>query len=125
MDVHFVKITIDTKEESPESIRHVIKLLSNILGEANNNDIFGNQPKSSNLFEDTPKQVAVESRENNSGDLFGNILGNNLAQDKPQANSTTEQQPQQQEVLSIQPDIGQNAVNEEENPEKLKIIEYY
>ena len=129
MVIPFVKITIDTKEESPESIRHVIKLLSNILGEAHNNDLFSNQPKAHNLFEDTPKQAPVESQENSSGGIFGNILGESitpsLSHDKPQPNSAAEQQPQQQEVLSIQPDSGLDSLNEQENPDKLKIIEYY
>ncbi len=41
-----MKITIDTKEDSHEEIRKVIKMLSSLIGER---EIFSNQP---NIFED-------------------------------------------------------------------------
>ena len=54
-----MKITIDTKEDSPEEIRKAIQLLSNLIGEKH-------EDKAGNIFEgDAPKA---------EGSVFGNIF---------------------------------------------------
>lgn len=61
-----IKITIDTKEDSHEEIRRIIRMLSSLVGEK---EVFENKR---NVFEsnDTPQNV------------FGNIFDNNQQENK-------------------------------------------
>lgn len=66
-----MKITIDTKDDSPEEIRKAIQLLSNLIGEkheSQTNNIFDDDTPSNgsvfgNVF-DQPKDPDKESKEN-------------------------------------------------------------
>jgi len=58
-----MKITIDTKEDSPEEIKNIIKMLSSLVG----GNIVTNQP---NIFEDSSPAVTPSTE----GNIFGNIF---------------------------------------------------
>ena len=46
-----MKITIDTKEDSPEDIKKAIQLLQHLIGEKNNDVFSVNSNESSNAFQ--------------------------------------------------------------------------
>jgi len=68
-----IKITIDTKEDSHEEIRRIIRMLSSLVGEK---EVFENKR---NVFEnsDTPQNV------------FGNIFDNNQQENKEEPKEDT------------------------------------
>ena len=59
-----MKITIDTKEDSYEEIRKIIKMLSSLIGEK---EVMTNQP---------------EINEQKTGDAFSSMFGDELKGDK-------------------------------------------
>ena len=69
-----MKITIDTKQDTHEDIKKVIRLLTHLIGDHPTT----NQP---NIFEDSKSDVPSEN-------IFGNILGN--AQEKEPENEEKE-----------------------------------
>lgn len=96
-----MKISIDTKEDSPDSIRHVIKLLSSVIGETS---------KQSNIFEDKPDEGT-----GSTGNVFGDIFGDKNAENKSET-------PAGQAT----PQEGKSAIettDKEETPQ-IQIIEY-
>ena len=62
-----MKITIDTKEDSHEEIRKVIRMLSSLVGEQ---EIMSNQ---GNIFSDNSQN---DSSNNQSADIFGMLNSN-------------------------------------------------
>ena len=63
-----MKIEIDTKHDSPEEIKKVIKMLHHLVGE----HAYSNQP---NIFEDSEPSLGSSSEESGSN-AFLNIFGN-------------------------------------------------
>lgn len=65
-----MKITIDTKEDSPEEIRNIIKMLSSLVGEkeptGSQNDLFSqdSSPQDSTGFVDMFGNSNLEAKEN-------------------------------------------------------------
>ena len=69
-----MQITIDTKQDTHEDIKKVIRLLTHLIGEHPTT----NQP---NLFEDTPTQTKdafsdAPSNTPNKANIFGNMFEN-------------------------------------------------
>lgn len=89
-----IKITIDTKEDSHEEIRKVIKLLSHLIGEER---IYSNK----NIFDDSSPAVTHTS---GTGSVFGNLFGS--------TDSDTAENPNQE------------ATNPEHKPPRIQIIDY-
>ena len=71
-----IKITIDTKEDSHEEIRRIIKLLSSMIEEK---EIYTNQE-------------SQDSTPTNQGDMFGGVFG-----DTPQTPKTDEKTEEAEE----------------------------
>lgn len=67
-----MKITIDTKEDSQEEIRNIIKMLSSLVGEK----AFTNQP---NIFEDPSPEVKPAAQ----GNIFGNMFEETKTTEEP------------------------------------------
>jgi len=65
-----MKITIDTKEDSPEEIKKVVAMLSHLIE---------NKPAYTNIFEDSsstlPSETSTESTESQPGNIFGAMFG--------------------------------------------------
>lgn len=95
-----MKITIDTKEDSPEEIKNIIKMLSSLIGEKS----YTNQP---NIFEDSSPEVkpAIE------GNVFGNLFD---AQTKPAEETQT--------ISTEEPEIEEKEEVKEDSP---SVTEYY
>ncbi len=73
-----MKIAIDTKEDSREDMRKVIKLLQHIVGDSSNGAIFSDN--SSDIFSDpsseSPSEPSPEPSSSSSGAFF-NMFGDN------------------------------------------------
>lgn len=87
-----MKITIDTKEDSPGEIKNIIKMLSSLVGEKP----LTNQP---NIFEDSSPEVKPAA----SGNIFGNIF------DSPKKEETLtgekEEEPKIEEKEEVKEDM--------------------
>lgn len=111
-----MKITIDTKEDSSEEIKKVIKLLQHLVGNesfsnVSNTDIFSNN---SNEIENSSETDNPSETENSSGGLF-NMFGGKTDQDTQQ--STTNSEPTTTSIL-------EESDNIEEKPKKARVITY-
>ena len=99
-----MKITIDTKEESHDSIRHIINLLSSILdGNVHQNSIVESnsveKPMSQgNMFEDKPES-ATEQETGNSGGIFGNMFGDSSSSPPNESSSEISDEPKIEEPI--------------------------
>lgn len=76
-----MKITIDTKEDSHEEIRNIIKMLTSLVG----NESRTNQ---TDIFEDSSPTVEPKKQ-----DVFGNIFGDNR--------SSVKEEPEKDEKVDI------------------------
>ena len=72
-----MKIQIDTKEDSHEEIKKVIKMLSSLVGEqeimSNQGNIFADDSQnnvSANMFGDTPQNNAANNQSNDMFSMF-------------------------------------------------------
>ena len=71
-----MKITIDTKEDSHEELRKVIKMLSSLVGEevmSNQGDLFcgsGSESESSDMFSDDSGSDSGGSSDDSGGSVF-------------------------------------------------------
>lgn len=83
-----MKITIDTKEDSPEEIRNIIKMLSSLIREKS----YTNRP---NIFEDSSPEVTPNAQ----GNVFGNIFGD--TETKQQAETKPEEKTEIKDTPSI------------------------
>ncbi|MCK5282232.1 MAG: hypothetical protein KAK00_02390 [Nanoarchaeota archaeon] len=88
-----MKITIDTKEDSHHDIKRVIRMLQNLVGEANlltNTDT---------LSGDSPYEPPKESQS-----AFFNMFGENSPPAEPQTEPSdiTEQEPAENEEIQVQ-----------------------
>jgi len=93
-----MKITIDTKEDSHEEIKKVIKMLSSLVGDA---PVYTNT--SSNIFDDnTPSDSSQDSSTEAAGSALASLFGNT---------NTPTQEPQEEP-------------KESEDDEPKTIIEY-
>ena len=80
-----MKITIDTKEDSHEEIKKVIKMLSSLVGNAT---VYTNAP--SNIFEDnTPSDSPADDSTEQAGSALASLFGG--------SDSTTQEQPKEPE----------------------------
>lgn len=89
-----MKITIDTREDSPEEIRKAIRMLSSLVHErdvhSNSGNIFdkpGPMPEqpSRNIFESPePTVTPATSSSEPSGNVFGNLFGDTSQQETPE-----------------------------------------
>ena len=82
-----MKITIDTKEDSHEELRKVIKMLSSLVGEevmTNQGDIFGGSSE-------TPT-----SEQGKSSDIF-NVFNNTTSETKTEPEKTTEDKKEEKD----------------------------
>ena len=82
-----MKITIDTKEDSPTDIRKVIALLSKLIEDSSEHH--------SNIFEDSSPGLRSESS-GSGGNAFANMFGDNLSstQEKKEEDKEKEETPQ-------------------------------
>lgn len=87
-----MKITIDTKEDSPEEIKNIIKMLSSLVGEK----VQTNQP---NIFEDSSPEVTPSQ----PGNVFGNIFEDAQPEIKPseETQTTTAEEPKIEEKEEV------------------------
>ena len=98
-----MKISIDTKEDSHEEIKKVIKMLQNLVGESQ--EIFSNEPISS------PQETTS---------AFNNIFGdaddsqNSSTQAETSTETAQETQPQSEEMPQSTEDLFAELFNEEE-----------
>ena len=76
-----MKITIDTKEDSPEDIRKVISLLSNLIENSNS------------IQQDD--NIAQQEEQKNSNDAFANLFNDPV----PQKEEKEEQDNEQIEIV--------------------------
>ena len=84
-----MQITIDTKEDSHEDIRKVIRMLQHMVGE----EAYSNAPK--NLFEDNSSFGQTSEQ---SGGIFGNIF-NSGAQPETTEQKTPEKEEEIPEIV--------------------------
>jgi hypothetical protein len=138
-----MKITIDTKEESHDSIKHIINLLSSIVdGSVQQNSIIENTPEEKpvnqgNIFADDKPEPTTEQETGSSGGIF-NMFGDNSNSAPTESSSETSDEPKieeaempQEETTPINPmasetsEIEEQTTDEpEESEEKVEIIEY-
>jgi|TARA_B100001971_G_C18229704_1_gene563068 hypothetical protein len=88
-----MKITIDTKEDSHEELRKVIKMLSSLVGQevmSNNGDIF-------NSGEDTSNQDDSQEATQSGNDMFNMFSGNS----ETKAEDTTENKEEEKEEVDL------------------------
>ena len=73
-----MKISIDTKEDSREEIKKLIRMLSALIGEQ---EIFSNEPttKSADIFSDETSSSSAES----GNSVFGNLFGGGSSEETP------------------------------------------
>jgi hypothetical protein len=89
-----MQITIDTKRDTSEDIKKVIKLLSHLVGEHPTT----NQP---NLFNDSipPNKPA----ETNSGNVFGNMFENPQSKESQTEETAEIQEEKEEEIPELIP----------------------
>ena len=92
-----MKISIDTKEDSHEDIRKIIKMLQNIVGDSH--EIFTNQPQ-------TTQETATSP--------FASIFGDNTAPQESTNPPQTEQETQPEEASESTEDLFAELFSEEE-----------
>ncbi len=96
-----MKISIDTKEDSPEEIRKAIMMLNSLLHEketySNSGNIFESSSSSSRDIFGNAQQP---SSSDNSGNIFGNMFGESST---PQPSSAQEPEPEKQDIPEIIP----------------------
>ena len=95
-EVFVIKITIDTKEDSHEEIKKVIRMLSSLVGEEK---IYSNQ----NIFEDSSPSVTPSVLNSDQNNAFANMF------------STIESTPSS---------VSETASKPEDKPPKIQIIDY-
>ena len=86
-----MKITIDTKEDSHEEIRKVIRMLSSLVGEQ---EIMSNQ---GNIFSDNSQD---NSSNNQSADIFG-MLNSNANSGTSESTLSNEKTDKKDDEVSI------------------------
>ncbi len=102
-----MEIKIDTKHDSHEDIRKVIKMLQHLIGDSQ--EIFTNQPSSqSDISQDT-------------GSAFNNIFGDASTQNQA-AEESTEKIEETEEISESTEDLFAELFSEEEI-EKMKKVE--
>ena len=94
-----MKISIDTKEDSHDDLKKVIRMLQNLVGESN--EIFTNQPDNS------------ESGSTNTPNVFSNIFGDS-SPSQDIATPETAQETQKDETEQSTEDLLAELVSEEE-----------
>lgn len=99
-----MRVTIDTKEDSPEQIKHAINILTNLLGEEK---VLTNRPLTQ---ESSPAQESKEQQAN----VFDNIFNNNQAASQPQQQEAAPQ-PQAQPTQDARE---QAILSQLENPQQ-------
>jgi len=67
-----MKISIDTKEDSHEEIKKVIKMLQNLVGDSQ--EIFTNQPISESTSQEIVKETETEETPQSTEDLFAELF---------------------------------------------------
>ena len=97
-----MKVSIDTKEDSHEEIKKVIRMLQNLVGDSE--EIFTNQPAES----------SAQPAENAFTNIFGDT--SNTSQETPNSEQTTEEteKPQAEEAAQSTEDLFAELFNEEE-----------
>ena len=70
-----MKLTIDTKEDSHEDIRKVIKMLEHLVGENSYSNYSSNEPSSRNIFDDPSPSLSSSSEEMNVSEEPENVVG--------------------------------------------------
>ncbi|MBI2656320.1 hypothetical protein HYX03_01105 [Candidatus Woesearchaeota archaeon] len=93
-----MKIEIDTKEDSHEDIKKVIRMLQNIVGDSH--EIFTNQP--------------AESSAEATGSAFANIFGDTSAPAQAPTSSETADETQPEEISESTEDLFAELFSEEE-----------
>jgi hypothetical protein len=78
-----MKISIDTKEDSPEEIKKAIRMLSSLVGEKVNTN-------QGNVFEDSSTGLGDTSE--SGGSAFGNMFGDDAINNQPNED-TLEEEP--------------------------------
>ena|SRR3989338_4237715 len=99
-----MKITIDTKEDSHEEIRKIIRMLSSLVGEkqyTNQGNIFdSDEPTitpSKNIFDS--EEPAVSPQPSGSG-IFGNMFGDDSpSEEKAEPYKVTEKKREIPEII--------------------------
>ncbi|MFH1316530.1 MAG: hypothetical protein ABII01_03365 [Candidatus Woesearchaeota archaeon] len=85
-----MKITIDTKEDSHEEIRKVIRLLNHLIGESSEpaNDLISNR----DIFSDSSEPLSQNTRPSSqsSGNAFVNMFGSFDSNSSPAPSSSSE-----------------------------------
>ena len=97
-----MKITIDTKEDSHDEIRKLIRMLQHLIRE----QPVTNQP---NIFED-PNSFGVSSQDevsstSSQGNVFGNIFDTPTQTENSEPSQTKEQAPETEEKREETPNI--------------------
>ena len=102
-----MKITIDTKEDSHEEIRKVIRLLSHMVGD--NAMANFEAPASSDVFSDnTPAeseplaQASEPAQAPSSGGVFGNMFDNPAPVEKAADEPEKEEEPEPNDIELIE-----------------------
>ncbi len=97
-----MKITIDTKEDTHEDIRKVIKMLQHLVGEQS----YTNQP---NIFEDTDSPSTDSSNDVSSsapeGNAFVNMFGDTQTTDEPKEEPMDEPEEEKKEEKEDIPEV--------------------
>lgn len=105
-----MKITIDTKEDSPEDIRKVAKLLHDFAESKkgySNRDVFSSS-SSSDIFSDSessPNQDQYSSEPSSSGGAFASMFGSsdsgssNIFSENPETETKPEEKKERIEMI--------------------------
>ncbi len=91
-----MKITIDTKEDSHEEIRKIIRMLSSLVGER---ETFSNQP---NIFEDSS-----EDKEEPETNAFANMFGSEPSKLSEENKESTEDEEIKVEEKEDMPEVAE------------------
>ncbi len=99
-----MKITIDTKEDSHEELRKVIRMLSSLVGEevmSNQGDLFSDNTQNSDIFGDSSEAPSdsseTPSSQGGGSDMFS-MFSNTSSETKTEPEETTEEKKEESDI---------------------------
>jgi hypothetical protein len=106
-----MKISIDTKEDSHEEIKKVIKMLNHLVGESSysNQNIFEDEPKSKNIFDDpSPSLSSTEPIQEETAaptNAFSAMFGDNPTLNTEETSTIQEYEEEKPKKLNLDEEI--------------------
>ena len=105
-----MKISVDTKEDSPEEIKKVIKMLQHLVGErsySNQSNIFSDDAPNNNIFSDDNASNNLSDEDSPSDqptNAFSAMFGDNSPSPSTEESSTEEETEEETEEKKLDMD---------------------